>query len=192
MEIIVIFIIAVVFYGILNLFSRKKSSLTPTKNDKPSFESVHAHKPYKLNPSLLTNRETDFYRVLEYALKDQPYVIAIKPRIADFVNVTYNQRNNQKEFRFYFNKISAKHVDFLLCDESFYPVLAIELDDSSHNRSNRKDRDDFVNYLYKTVDLKVLRIYQYSLESLKIQLSEMLSSFKHHTDAPIGGEQKEM
>ena len=37
----------------------------------------------------------------------------------------------------YENKISGKYIDFLFCDPvTMQPVLAIELDDASHQRKN--------------------------------------------------------
>jgi len=44
-----------------------------------------------------------------------------------------------------FNKISAKHFDFLLCDNNDLSVIcAVELNDSSHQSSNRQKRDEFL------------------------------------------------
>ncbi len=37
------------------------------------------------------------------------------------------------------------HVDFVLCDpDALTPLLVIELDDSSHERTARRDRDAFL------------------------------------------------
>ena len=45
-----------------------------------------------------------------------------------------------------FNRIKAKHPDFVVCDPSDMSVkFAIELDDSSHKQSKRMDRDAFLN-----------------------------------------------
>ena len=40
------------------------------------------------------------------------------------------------------NRIHAKHIDFVLCDPgNLQPILCIELDDPSHNRPDRIERD---------------------------------------------------
>jgi hypothetical protein len=44
-----------------------------------------------------------------------------------------------------FNKIAAKHFDFLLCDkEDLSVACAIEIDDASHNSKRRQERDEFL------------------------------------------------
>ena len=192
-----ILVLIPIFIGIVFLASfqkikyrRKKHRWKSPGEVKPYSSATFnepAFKPYKLNDSLLTVRETEFYTTLKIALKNQPYIIAIKPRLADFINVTYHQYHNKREFYFYFNKINAKHVDFLICDKVFKPLLAIELDDSTHSRLGRRDRDDFVNYLYKTVELPVLHVFDYSLLSLENRLSEMLPDYNQTDTAPISG-----
>jgi very-short-patch-repair endonuclease len=57
-----------------------------------------------------------------------------------------------------FNQVSSKHVDFVLCDAvTFRPVLAVELDDRSHLRANRRDRDALVDRVFHTMGLGVYR-----------------------------------
>jgi very-short-patch-repair endonuclease len=61
--------------------------------------------------------------------------------------------------RKWLGKILAKHVDFVLCDpESLAPLLAIELDDASHDRPERKERDEFVDHAFESAGLPLLRI----------------------------------
>ncbi|MEK7659756.1 MAG: DUF2726 domain-containing protein [Patescibacteria group bacterium] len=55
--------------------------------------------------------------------------------------------------------INQKSVDFVLCDKSYIaPVLTIELDDSSHERKDRIDRDHEVERILKQANLPLLRI----------------------------------
>jgi hypothetical protein len=50
-------------------------------------------------------------------------------------------------------------VDFMLVDpKTFKPILGIELDDKSHNRPDRQERDDFVNGIYNAMNLPLLRM----------------------------------
>ncbi len=167
------------------LKSLKNSSRRKPYNPKP-YESYQPQpslsqndlftisKPYDLRNSLLTKREMDFYIILKAILAHSSFTIAIKPRIADFIGVAFNQKSNPSAFWHYFNQISSKHVDFLICNDFMKPVLAIELDDNSHDRSDRVERDSFVNGLYGIVGLKVFRINEYSFNSLQTLLSEFL------------------
>jgi hypothetical protein len=42
--------------------------------------------------------------------------------------------------------------------DTFKPILGIEIDDKSHNKPSRQERDDFVNGLYNAMNLPLLRI----------------------------------
>src|SRR3954447_21268604 len=97
--------------------------------------------PYERRPTLLSAGELSFYRVLQQAVGAELYV-APKVRLADLIAV----RKGTEHFFAFFNKISSKHVDFVLCDpQNFAPVLVIELDDASHERADAQDRDGFKN-----------------------------------------------
>jgi hypothetical protein len=57
------------------------------------------------------------------------------------------------------NRIDRKHVDFLLCDaQTLWPVLGIELDDRSHERPERKARDELVDGVFAAAGLPLLRV----------------------------------
>jgi hypothetical protein len=108
--------------------------------------------PYKLAQSLLTASEAAFYGALVLAA-GRRYVVFAKVRLADLCQ----DLDRWADIRA-FNKVSSKHVDFVLCDAAtFRPVLAIELDDRSHLRASRRSRDAFVDGIYRTMGLGVYR-----------------------------------
>lgn len=109
--------------------------------------------PYRLRDDFLSPAELSFFRVLEKAV-DSRFAITVKVRISDLLFVP-NQEGSQG-FR---NRIDRKHVDFLLCDRStMKPQLVIELDDASHNRPDRQDRDRFVDRAFAAAGLPILHI----------------------------------
>lgn len=58
-----------------------------------------------------------------------------------------------------FRHISQKSVDFVLCDKAYIaPKLAIELDDRTHERQDRIDRDGEVERVLKGAGLPLLRL----------------------------------
>ena len=58
-----------------------------------------------------------------------------------------------------FGRIKQKRVDFLLCDPAtMRPKFAIELDDHSHDRSDRQERDEFVDRVFKAADLPLVHV----------------------------------
>ncbi len=71
----------------------------------------------------------------------------------------YVKNDDSKLHRTYTNKIDRKHVDFLLCHpKTMQPIVGIELDDSSHQRQDRKERDDFVDGVFKAARLPLIHI----------------------------------
>lgn len=58
-----------------------------------------------------------------------------------------------------FRHINEKSVDFVLCDKAYIsPKLAIELDDRTHERPERKERDIEVERILKDAGLPLLRL----------------------------------
>lgn len=55
--------------------------------------------------------------------------------------------------------LNEKSVDFVLCDkEDVRILLAIELDDKSHDEVKRTERDQVVEAILKEAELPLLRI----------------------------------
>ncbi|MCA9123943.1 MAG: DUF2726 domain-containing protein [Planctomycetaceae bacterium] len=109
--------------------------------------------PYGRRRYLLSIAERRFFATL---LKAAPPGVAIfsKVRLADLVFVRKEAEGNKTHF----NRIQAKHIDFVICDIATSAVqLAIELDDKSHSRDDRKRRDAFVDDLLKHVHIPLLR-----------------------------------
>ena len=116
--------------------------------------SAPAPMPYFKRPSLVTKSELRFYKSLHKAVLDDFEIFAMV-RIADLIRVEKGSANGRK----WLNKILAKHIDFVLCDpNSLEPILCIELDDASHSRPDRIERDKFVNDAFDAAELPLLRI----------------------------------
>ncbi len=109
--------------------------------------------PYRQRDDFLSAAELSFYRVLCTAIGDRA-VICPKVNLADIFFVA--RLNENQSFR---NKIDRKHVDFLLCDPAtMRPLCGIELDDSSHSRRDRQDRDEFVDQVFDVAGLPLIRV----------------------------------
>jgi hypothetical protein len=104
---------------------------------------------FSAHESLLTPAERSFYGVLLQVLKGRLVVFA-KVRLCDVL-----KHGNRQSL----NKISQKHVDFVLCTpDRLAPVLAIELDDKSHSTPHRKERDEFVDLAFGAADLPIVHV----------------------------------
>ena len=97
---------------------------------------------YESTP-LLTQYEYKNYLGMRSYAATHGLIICPKVRLADLVKVKNNCSGKTWHRRF--NRISAKHVDFVLCDPDMNVKLIVELDDSSHNRADRQERDRFVD-----------------------------------------------
>ncbi len=128
--------------------------------------------PYRLRDDFLSNAEASFMKALQLATEKR-YLICPKVSLKDIFFVS-----GGKDSIVFHNKIARKHVDFLLCDNNtFKPKLGIELDDSSHKRADRTERDKFVNEVFKVSKLPLLRIpvkSNYDIQKLKIELNMTL------------------
>lgn len=109
--------------------------------------------PYRLRDDFLSPAEFSFYKVLS-SLVGTRLTIQSKVRLADVFFVAHPNENIA-----YFNRIAQKHLDFLVCDSvTMKPLFGIELDDSSHKRNDRQERDEFVESVCKVAGLPLLRL----------------------------------
>ncbi|WP_287929608.1 DUF2726 domain-containing protein [Thermus sp.] len=78
-----------------------------------------------------------------------------KVRLVDFLLLEAVGKDRQAAL----NRVVAKHVDFLLVRaQDARPLLAIELDDQSHLRKDRQERDRFLEALFRQVGLPLVRV----------------------------------
>jgi hypothetical protein len=124
--------------------------------------------PYKSAHSLLTTTELKFYNELESAIGNR-YHICMKVRLEDIIQVSGKFSN--KERWSHRGRIKSRHIDFILCNKKTLSVCyCIELDDKSHNRKDRKERDQFVDWALKGAGVSITHIKTaptYSIPRLK-------------------------
>lgn len=95
---------------------------------------------------------TLFFKKLKNITDEKNLQILAKIRLADLVEVN----SGTKDWSKYFNKIKSKHIDFAIAD-NMKIIALIELDDKSHEKDNRVQRDDFVNNVLSTAGYKIIR-----------------------------------
>lgn len=110
--------------------------------------------PYEKTP-LLSTAEQSFLGVLELALAGR-YRIMAKVRVLDLIRVKAGLPADKRQSAL--NRIQSKHVDFVLCQPSDLSVAgAIELDDASHNRASRRQRDAFLDEAFSAAGIPLYR-----------------------------------
>jgi len=111
--------------------------------------------PYTLQKYFLSPAELNFFKILRNVVGDKA-VICTKVSLGDLFTT---KRDDYSQYTSYMNKIRRKHVDFLLCDSiTMHPLVAIELDDKSHEREDRQERDKFVDGVFKASGLALIHI----------------------------------
>lgn len=108
--------------------------------------------PFRLRDDFLSPAEISFYHILLSAAGDR-FTVCPKVNLNDIFFVSRPDKNQTAR-----NRISRKHVDFLLCDSrSMRPCMGVELDDSSHAREDRQTRDALVQQVFDAAGLPLLR-----------------------------------
>ena len=109
---------------------------------------------YRRRDDFLTPAELAFYRALILATREQNAVICPKVRVGDLLFPDRGVGSQTARSR-----IERKHVDFVICVEStMKPAVVIELDDSSHERPDRRERDEFVDAAFRGAAMPIVHI----------------------------------
>ena len=130
-------------------------------------------RPYFRRKHLLTPTELSFYEVLRRVVYD--YVVFAKVRLADLIDANERHQSWQANF----NRIRSKHIDFVICDDDSRPLLAVELDDKSHERPDRVARDHDVDHLFDAVSFPLVRVpveAEYDFDRLRALLVPALKT----------------
>lgn len=108
---------------------------------------------------LLTKREQAEYQILKLAADAKGLLICPKVRLLDLVVPKYNARNS----RGLMAKVMSKHVDFVICNQQMEVICIIELDDTTHLRQDRIERDQFVDSVLVGAGYKVIHTWQINM-----------------------------
>jgi hypothetical protein len=141
--------IILIVLGLLVLQFVKGSRGKGTSSGKP--EDL----PYVLKRYLMSKAERSFFGVLEQVTDTSKYYIFPQMSLSNLVDV----EKGTGSYQAFHNKIDRKSVDFVLFDRSsISPVIAIELDDASHDRTDRQERDAFVDQVLARAGLALLHV----------------------------------
>ncbi len=142
----VVFVAAQIAFAILKFRGPQESE--QYAKEKPIYE-------YRKRDSVMTAAEQNFFNTLGLAVGEE-YRIFAQVRLAALVHHTVPNGQNWKGA---FSHIAQKSVDFVLADkDTLATVLAIELDDKSHEDEERKERDVEVERILASVGLPLIRI----------------------------------
>lgn len=168
----ILFIGVIIFFVVVTILKEKgntqKSEIKDTRSDKKKEFN------YQKIECLFTPAERSFYGVLKQIVGIKAEVFG-KVRVADIL--VPEKGMSKSNWQTAFNKVAAKHFDFILCSKNDLSILcAIELDDSSHGSESRNERDAFLDQVCKKAQVNLIRIpakQTYSLEEIKEKLPNL-------------------
>lgn len=110
---------------------------------------------YKIRTSLATQNETYAYRRIMSLVDTAKYGIAPQAHLSAFLD----ERIRGQNWKGARASIDRKSVDFLIYElASLRPVLAIEIDDKTHDRPNRIQRDKAVESCMQSAGMRLVRL----------------------------------
>lgn len=157
--------IAIVLFFLLS--QKKKTPSFPTKpKDEPiedkqekfkreerKQEELNLQNAYQKKWVFTYNEKNAFWKLKNIAEK-KGYIVFAKVRLIDLLEPV--QGNPKYKTLFY--KVQSKHVDFVLCDQKLVARIIVELDDSSHEKADRAERDKFVDTILRNTGYKIIRV----------------------------------
>lgn len=110
---------------------------------------------YKKKFNLMNKTESALFFELQNQLPKN-YHIFPNMRLADIVETINDSGYYESKKRN--NKIMPKHIDFVICDSFFKPIIAIELNGKSHNNYERMEKDEEKKEILKEANLPLITV----------------------------------
>lgn len=124
---------------------------------------------YQKKSSFMTDAEKNFYAVLQLIVGNK-YEIFAQVHLPTILEHKVRGQN----WKGAFGHINQKSVDFVLClKETLEPILAIELNDKSHDKEDRMTRDGVVQTIFEKAGISLIFIKNqtnYSSEEVEKQI----------------------
>jgi len=141
----VIIVLLIIFKRFLDERTLEKAAKSPTIYQ------------YERKHHIMTGAEADFFDTLVQTVGDTYHVFP-QVHLSAILNHTVKGQTWDAAFK----HINGKSVDFVLCDkDNLKPVLAIELDDWTHGRDDRRQRDAEVDRIFAGADLPLIHFTDY-------------------------------
>lgn len=168
-------------WGIMMLYKSMFKDNEKKKQDKSIEENqeiVSGEKviyPYKINNPIFSPKEGYFYRDVRPIADKLGLLVFTKMRLADLLYIPKGTADYQK----WFNRIKAKHIDFIFVDREMHIKLLVEVDDPTHNKPDRQARDEEVDEIFRQQGLEVLHLRawgkQYGADDLETIITNALN-----------------
>ena len=140
-----------------------------------------AHLPYRAKARFVSANEALVFNALERHSDSR--VVFANVLMRDLVEVT--PQRDRSAWQTAHNRIAQRQVDFVVCDRAtFRPLLAIELDDSTHDTARRSQSDRLEDEIFRAAGLPFLRLRgRYE----PAQIVALIESALHAPEVPSKG-----
>ena len=148
---IVMFIgIAYIFNGIGKIKQAEDSNENNSQIKKSQYK-------YYAKSYVMTSRENECFKILNEIFSSKWFVV---PQV--HLSALLDYRVKGQNWNAAFRHINGKSVDFVLIGKESYKVIcAIELDDSTHSKPDRIERDAEIERMFKGARIPLARITRF-------------------------------
>jgi hypothetical protein len=154
-------LLVALLYGLVKVLEANKARAGQRADEPPSAAPPDTGPPpYEpRKQGILTDAELRFLPALEQAVAQLwpgPTRIYAQVPMNKVLQVSRGLDNSARQR--WHNQIDRRTFDFAITDDRTHVLACVELDDSSHDRPKRRDRDDFVNRACAAADVCLARI----------------------------------
>ena len=130
---------------------------------------------YTHKDSLMTNAENEFFNMLTEAVGTRYFVF---PQV--HLSAILDHKVNGQNWKAAFQSINGKSVDYVISDKtSRKSLVAIEIDDYTHNDEDRRQRDIQVEQMLQEAQVPLLRFTDYKTitrDEIERRINETLAA----------------
>lgn len=140
----------------------------------------YCEEKYNAKRYIISLNELNFFKELQKLIDAMDLNLLTQVSLYSLIETKYKKYNYEE-----FNKIKSKSIDFVIADKkSCRARVCIELDDTTHNSESRKKRDNFLNELFESVNIKLLHIevkenYDEDIEIIKQTIIDVMSESEY-------------
>ncbi len=162
----------IIFLLIIGLFALK--ALLSNRDLEATEVGLKYKYSYQSKQWFMSKNEHDAFCALMQAVGDEYFIF---PQVK--LDKILDWKGNGKNAMYAMRHINQKSVDYLLCDKKYLnPRLAIELDDSTHTRPDRIERDHEVERILKDANFPLLRLIHSDTSSVESLRQNVLRSLR--------------
>ena len=147
-------IVIIMLIGIAYIFKGIGKIKLVSDSDENNDQIKKAQYRYYAKPYVMTSRENECFKILNEIFSSKWFVV---PQV--HLSALLDYRVKGQNWNAAFRHINGKSVDFVLIGKESYKVICvIELDDSTHSKPDRIERDVEIERMFKEARIPLARI----------------------------------